>query len=103
MIEIRAIKERGQCVSCWKPIKKGDLYYNLNGTWVHVKCFEIQIPKSKDAFEQAILQSSVKAKDIPLMIQQLNKIRGDNKFDDAKFVSADFVLSKYRKREGAKT
>ena len=101
---IIASKERGQCSVCRRSIKRGDRYYDLQGLWVHVDCWERQHPTVKqtkiehDSFVEAIERNAIKAKDIPSMIQKLNEIRGDNAFDDAEFVSKDFAIKEYEKR-----
>ena len=40
MKEIRVTKELGECVVCRKRLKPGELYYDVDGMWVHKKCWE---------------------------------------------------------------
>jgi len=102
MKPIKVTKERGQCSICRHAIKRGDVYYDIDGLWVHVNCWNKQYPLSKqsetnDVFISAIQRNAIKAKDIPSMIQKLNEIRGDTAFDETEFVFKDFVLKEYKK------
>ena len=105
MKPIRATKEKGQCSICRKHISKGNIYYDVDGLWVHVDCWEKQYSytlnkesRTHDDFISTIERNSVKAKDIPSMIKNLNRIRGDNAFDETEFVFKNLVLKEYEKR-----
>lgn len=40
-MELKTVtKEIGQCRVCWKRLKPGEQYYDVDGSWVHKKCWE---------------------------------------------------------------
>jgi len=48
-IVTRVTTEIGHCCVCGKRLKGLEHYYDLNGLWVHVKCFQNWQPSYKEA------------------------------------------------------
>lgn len=55
MLEFQVGLEMGCCVHCGQRLRVGERYYDIDGTWVHKKCWiefsGIQNPRLEEPFE----------------------------------------------------